>query len=256
MGVWEGEDPPGTFLAEQREDRLRDLVGLGEDGGTGLLQDLRAGHVGHFRRVVGVLDARTRGRQVGGGGAEVGDGRLEAVLVGAEVGAQAIDLLEGVVQGGQRIERGGAGGGGRQGVAVGRIDVDGEGGTAGAALDRAGGGVNVVGAGGRAGLDGDGAAAGTGDLAGHFAGGDRLQRAGRAGGVRAAGGRGPDGGAAEGDGAAGGDLAQHVVGGRGLVAVDVEVAQAQRRGVDLLQVQVDLLAVVGANRSEERRVGK
>src|SRR6185437_6461736 len=68
-----GRTHPGRFLAEQLEDRLWDLVGLGEDRGTGLLQDLRTGHVGHFHRVVGVLDARLRSRQVGGGGGEIGD---------------------------------------------------------------------------------------------------------------------------------------------------------------------------------------
>src|SRR6185312_4797844 len=102
VGVWEGETHPGRFLTEQLEDRLRDLVGLGEHGGAGLLQDLRAGHVGHFHRIVGVLDARLGSRQVGGGGGEVSDGRLEAVLGRAEAGTHVVDLGDRLVQGGQR----------------------------------------------------------------------------------------------------------------------------------------------------------
>ncbi|CFN70200.1 Uncharacterised protein [Bordetella pertussis] len=56
--------PPGVCrcLAQQRQDVLRDLVGLGQDRGASLLQDLVLGHVRHFGRVVRIFDARTGSR--------------------------------------------------------------------------------------------------------------------------------------------------------------------------------------------------
>jgi hypothetical protein len=44
-------------LTQQGEHGLRHLVGLRQHRRTGLLQDLRAGHIGHFRRVVRILDS-------------------------------------------------------------------------------------------------------------------------------------------------------------------------------------------------------
>src|SRR3546814_7668458 len=57
-GMPAGAHPRGLAL-EQAEYVLRRGVGLGQHRGTGLLQNLRAGHVRRFRRVVGVLDPRT-----------------------------------------------------------------------------------------------------------------------------------------------------------------------------------------------------
>src|SRR5690606_34248733 len=62
--------------------------------GAGLLQDLGTRHVGHFHRIVGVFDARTRGRQVGDGVVQVGDGRFEAVLDRAQVATHLVDVVD------------------------------------------------------------------------------------------------------------------------------------------------------------------
>lgn len=49
---------------QQRQHALRQLVGLSNHGGTGLLQDLSAREVGGFHREVGIHDAATRRRLV------------------------------------------------------------------------------------------------------------------------------------------------------------------------------------------------
>ncbi len=88
---------PSRELTQQGQHGLRDLVGLRQDGGAGLLQDLGPRHVGHFHRVVGVFDARARSRQVGDGVVQVGDGRFEAVLDRAQVAAHLVDAVDGGV---------------------------------------------------------------------------------------------------------------------------------------------------------------
>src|SRR5690554_6434967 len=77
--------PSSSTLTQHRKHVLRDLVGLCQYGSAGLLQDLREGHVGHFHRVVSVLNARTDGSEVGLVGAQVGDGILKAVLHGTQL---------------------------------------------------------------------------------------------------------------------------------------------------------------------------
>ena len=44
-------------LTQQRKYVLRNLVGLCQYRSTGLLQNLRAGHVGYFGSVVSIFDA-------------------------------------------------------------------------------------------------------------------------------------------------------------------------------------------------------
>ena len=58
-----GRSKPGLRSAQQRQHLLRQLVGLGDHGGAGLLQHLGARQVGGFRGEVGVLDAAARGRR-------------------------------------------------------------------------------------------------------------------------------------------------------------------------------------------------
>jgi hypothetical protein len=67
-------------LLEQGENALRQLVGLGQHGGAGLLQDLTTGQGGGFRCKIGVLDPAARCREIFRGGLQVADGALEAVL--------------------------------------------------------------------------------------------------------------------------------------------------------------------------------
>src|SRR5690554_1824867 len=94
---------PSLRLTQQRQYVLRDLVGLCQYGSASLLQNLRAGHVGNFYRVVGIFDARAGGSQVGFVGVEVGDGILKTVLHRTQFGAQGIDLAQGCVEVIQRI---------------------------------------------------------------------------------------------------------------------------------------------------------
>src|SRR5690606_19876406 len=51
-------------LLQQREDVLRDRVGLRQDGGAGLLQDLRLGEGSRLGREVRITDAAARGLEV------------------------------------------------------------------------------------------------------------------------------------------------------------------------------------------------
>src|SRR3954471_11310143 len=64
----EGRWPSGAFgrpgLAEQAENCLRGLVGLGQHGGAGLLQDLVLGEVDHLLSHIDVTDARLGGHEV------------------------------------------------------------------------------------------------------------------------------------------------------------------------------------------------
>ncbi|KAG1543427.1 hypothetical protein G6F50_013991 [Rhizopus delemar] len=82
---------------QQAEHVLRYLVGLGQHGRTGLLQDLGAGQLGGFLGEVGVLDAAARRRQVFRRGLQVGHDRGEAGLDRTEVGAGAGDRTQGLV---------------------------------------------------------------------------------------------------------------------------------------------------------------
>lgn len=76
---------------QQAEHVLRDLVGLGQHCGAGLLQDLGPGEFRRFLGEVGIADTAAGCRQVFRGGLQVGDHRGEAVLDRAEVGADAVD---------------------------------------------------------------------------------------------------------------------------------------------------------------------
>lgn len=85
--AWIEKTPPKRGLSvirrlalQQRQNLLRNLVSFGQHGVTGLLNDLRFRHVGHFGRIVGVLDTGLRFRQVGGGVVQVGYGRAQTVL--------------------------------------------------------------------------------------------------------------------------------------------------------------------------------
>src|SRR5690554_2801152 len=87
----------GGGLTQQAEDCLWQLVGLGENRGTGLLHDLLLAEVGGLGGVVGILDTATGGRDVLGNVLQVTNGVLEAVLDCTEVSTLGIDLLDGLV---------------------------------------------------------------------------------------------------------------------------------------------------------------
>src|ERR1043166_7971827 len=72
------------LAAQEGHDSRTRLVGLRQDGLASLLQDTRLGEVDHFSRHVYVADAALGGGQVRLRDAEVGNGVLEAVLVGAQ----------------------------------------------------------------------------------------------------------------------------------------------------------------------------
>ncbi len=82
---------------------MRNLVRLRQNGGTGLLQDLRARHVGDFGRVVGIFDTATRFRQVVYGIAQVGDSGVETVLNRTQVRTQRINLRQRGINFSQRV---------------------------------------------------------------------------------------------------------------------------------------------------------
>ena len=73
-----------AILTQQGQYGLRNLVSLGQYRSTSLLQDLRAAHVGHFGRVVGVCDTALRSGQVVNGAVQVVNSRLETVLAGTQ----------------------------------------------------------------------------------------------------------------------------------------------------------------------------
>src|SRR5690554_4907450 len=85
-------------LAQQAEDRLRQLVGLGQHRSTRLLHDLVLGQVGRLGCVVGVQYAAAGSGGVLSNVLQVADGRLEPVLHRTQLGALAVDLLHGTVQ--------------------------------------------------------------------------------------------------------------------------------------------------------------
>src|SRR5690606_10497329 len=85
-------------LAQQAEDRLRQLVGLGQHRSTSLLHDLVLGQVGRLGCVVGIQYAAAGSGGVLSNVLQVADGRLEAVLHCTQLGTLAVDLLHGTVQ--------------------------------------------------------------------------------------------------------------------------------------------------------------
>ena len=90
-------------LTQQRQDVLSRLVSLRQHGGTRLLQDVRAAHVGHFGRVVSILNTGLGRGQVVHGAVQVVDNRIETVLYRTQGGAQLVNLGQGFVEGSQRI---------------------------------------------------------------------------------------------------------------------------------------------------------
>src|SRR5690606_11361014 len=85
-------------LAQQAEDCLRQLVGLGQHRSTRLLHDLVLGQAGRLGCVVGVHDATASVGGVLSNVLQVADGRLEPVLHGTKVGAGAVYRGDGVVE--------------------------------------------------------------------------------------------------------------------------------------------------------------
>ncbi len=82
---------------------LRYLVGFCQHGVTGLLDDLRFRHVGHFGRIVGVLNTGLRFRQVGSGVVQVGNGRIQTVLNGTERRAEFINRCNCIIKSLKRV---------------------------------------------------------------------------------------------------------------------------------------------------------
>src|SRR5690554_1105382 len=81
-------------LAQQAEDRLRQLVGLSQHRSTRLLHDLVLGQVGRLGCVVGVHDASTSGRGILRNVLQVTDGRVKTVLNRTQICALTIDLAD------------------------------------------------------------------------------------------------------------------------------------------------------------------
>src|SRR5690606_25791784 len=84
-------------LLQEAQHRLRQLVGLSQNRGTGLLQDLVLAQCSGFGGVVGILDTAFRCRDIFADVLQVGDGVFEAVLHRTELGALGVDLLDGIV---------------------------------------------------------------------------------------------------------------------------------------------------------------
>src|SRR5690606_1548634 len=84
-------------LAQQAEDRLRQLVGLGQHRSTRLLHDLVLGQVGRLGCVVGVHDASTGSRGVFSNILQVIDSRVEAVLDRTKACTLAVNCLHRIV---------------------------------------------------------------------------------------------------------------------------------------------------------------
>src|SRR5579872_1531339 len=88
---------PLRQLLEQREDVLRDGIGLSHHRSARLLQNLRLRQVGGRLRVVRIHDRALRGAEVRRVRVQARDGGLEPVLVRAEVRAARGNLLQRVV---------------------------------------------------------------------------------------------------------------------------------------------------------------
>src|SRR5690606_29242673 len=86
-------------LLQEAQHRLRQLVGLGQDRGTSLLQDLVLAQRSGFGGVVGILDTATGCRDVFTDILQVGDGVLETVLYRTELGTLRVDGLDRLIDG-------------------------------------------------------------------------------------------------------------------------------------------------------------
>src|SRR5690554_2370605 len=87
----------GGGLTQQAEDCLWQLVGLGENRGTGLLHDLLLAEVGGLGGVVGIFDPATGGGDVLGNVLQVTDGVLKAVLDRTQISTLGINCLDSLV---------------------------------------------------------------------------------------------------------------------------------------------------------------
>src|SRR5699024_4607571 len=96
--------------AEQGEDALRELVGLGQHGGAGLLEDVGAGVADHLVGHVGVADPRLRGGEVLDRDLQVVDRVVEAVLLRTQIRTHRRHRLDGLVDELDRLLRTGAAG--------------------------------------------------------------------------------------------------------------------------------------------------
>src|SRR5690606_20140009 len=83
--------------AQQLQHGGRQLVGLGQDRGGCLLQGLLLGQLGGFVGEVDVLDTTTGCSGVFHDRGQVGDGAVETVLHGTQVGALGVDVGDGLV---------------------------------------------------------------------------------------------------------------------------------------------------------------
>lgn len=97
-------------LTQQSQNALWQLVGLRHHRGTGLLQDLAAGHVGGFLGEVCIHDPATGGLGVFRGHLQGLDHRGEPVLHGTPRGAGSVQVVDLSVDVGNRSggSRGGA----------------------------------------------------------------------------------------------------------------------------------------------------
>src|SRR5450830_52700 len=91
--------PVGRLTAQQGQHAVWQRVGLGQHGGTCLLQNLAARQVGSFRSEVGVLDPAAGSRQVFRGRLQVRHNSAEAVLVRAQCSFRRVDRGQGGVDG-------------------------------------------------------------------------------------------------------------------------------------------------------------
>ena len=89
---------PGVLRADELQEHMRESVGLGQHGGGGLSEDLVADEGGHFGGHVHIGDAGLGGEEVLRLYADIGDGVLQPVLHGTEVGAYLILSDDGIVQ--------------------------------------------------------------------------------------------------------------------------------------------------------------
>src|SRR3989344_1143357 len=127
---------PGWRSAQEGQDLLGQLVGLGDHRCAGLLQDLRARQVGGFRGEVCVHDPAAGSGLVFDVGLQVRDHGLEAVLRGTEGGTLVVDGVQGLVDDvdgvvdlrGRGDVGGCAGCAAADGDAVGAVPVGGDGG--------------------------------------------------------------------------------------------------------------------------------
>lgn len=84
-------------LLQKAQHCLGQLVGLGEDRGTRLLQNLVLAQRSSFSGVIGILDTAFCCRNVLTDVLQVSDGVLKAVLHRTELGTLGVNLLDGIV---------------------------------------------------------------------------------------------------------------------------------------------------------------